>query len=126
MKLFMLISAILIGPLHGQAPTASLIELIATPQKFDGKIVRFHGVLNIGFESNAMYLSKDHWENTVTSCGIWLHIPPELAAERKWGNGKYFLIEGTFDASDRGHMGLWMGALSKITLLTVHEIVKPR
>lgn len=123
MKSIILFLAILANPLTGQAPTTSLIKLIAAPQEFDGKVVRFHAVLNLGFENNAVYLTKEHRENTVTSFGIWLNISPELAAERKWGSGKYFLVEGTFDSSDKGHMGLWMGALSNITLLTVHEVV---
>jgi len=111
---------------NGQVPNTSILQLIANPQKFDKKTVRFQGVVNIEFERNGIYLSKEHWENSVTSCGIWLDIDPKLAKSRKWANGKYFIIEGVFHAEDKGHMGLWMGSISNITLLQVHEVVTPQ
>lgn len=125
MKILIPICLGIMGTLQGQVPTVSLIELIASPREFDGKVVRFHGVINIDFENTAIYLSKEHWSHSVTSCGIWLDLPEKLANERKWGNGKYFIIQGTFNAAEKGHMGLWRGGLSNIAMLDLHEVNRP-
>lgn len=109
--------------IRAQAPDTSIIELIANPDKFDGKVVRIIGVINIDFESNAIYLTKEHWANSVTTNGVWLTIDKNLADKRKWGNGRYFLVEGVFHAEDKGHMGLWRGAISDIAVMELHEII---
>lgn len=106
-----------------QAPSASIVELIANPDSFNGKSVRIQGVINIGFENNSIYLSKEHWKHSITSCGIWMEIESKLAEERKWGNGKYFLIEGIFHADRKGHMGLFRGTISNIKMIQLHEVI---
>jgi len=35
------------------------------------------------------------------------------------------VVEGTFSKDDRGHMGLYMGAIKGIKLFTLHEMVSP-
>jgi len=126
---FLYISAILavlpVGAMNAQIPSTSIIELIANPKSFDGQKVRIQGVVNFEFESNAIYLSKEHWQHSVTSCGIWIDVTPKMAEQKKWANGKYFVIEGTFHADEKGHMGLWRGSISEITMLLLHEIIKP-
>ena len=35
------------------------------------------------------------------------------------------VVEGTFSKDDRGHMGLYMGAIKDIKLFTLYEMVSP-
>ena len=41
------------------AEDVSMVQLIATPEKFDGKFVRVHGFLNLGFEGDSLYLHRE-------------------------------------------------------------------
>jgi hypothetical protein len=48
----------------------SVLNLIATPERFNGKKIRVNGVLSVGHEHVVLRLSKD----TFTSEAIWLSI----------------------------------------------------
>ena len=39
----------------------SLIDLIAYPEKYDGKNIKVCGIINYGFEANLLYLTKEDW-----------------------------------------------------------------
>jgi hypothetical protein len=125
MKTLIIAIVLIAGVALGQAPTASLIQLIANPEKFDGKTVVVEGVTNVEFEGNAIYLSKEHWKHSIPSFGIWLDLDPKLAKDRKWANGLYCVIKATFRAGDRGHMGLYMGSLTEVSMFQVREAISP-
>lgn len=126
MKILLFVFALFTLPAFGQAPTASIIQLIANPEKYDGKVVIFEGVTNLEFEGNAVYLSKEHWKHSLSSFGISLYVDAKLFQKRKWANGLYCILNGTFRASDRGHEGLYMGTLTDITMFQVREAVSPK
>ena len=125
MKTIFLLSILLTGQIFAQATTVSIIQLIANPEKYDGKVVRFEGVANIEFEGNGIFLSREHRKARVQSFAIWMDLSDELAKGRKWLNGKYCIVEGKFHAADRGHMGLYMGSLSDITMFNAREPINP-
>jgi hypothetical protein len=125
MKTIFLLSIFLAGQLFAQKTTVSIIQLIANPEKYDGQVVRFEGVTNIEFEGNGIFLSKEHWKAHVNSFAIWMDLSDELTKGRKWLNGKYCIVEGKFSATDRGHMGLFMGSLSDITMFARREPMSP-
>ena len=125
MKTLILLSLFLAGHLFAQTTTVSIIQLIANPEKYDGKVVRFEGATNIEFEGNGIYLSKEHRKAHVQSFAIWMDLTAEQAKGRKWLNGNYCIVEGTFHAADRGHMGLYMGSLSDITMFNLREPMSP-
>ncbi len=97
----------------------SIVELIARPDLYDGRRVRVIGFVNFAFEGNALYLSRADWEHGVRRNGLW--VDPPARFESDWGpsraepNRRYVLIEATFRASSRGHLGLWSGALEQVT-----------
>ena len=100
----------------------SIIALIANPEKYDGKRVQVIGVGYLEFESNAVYISRDDAEY-VNKNGLWvdpseLTIPYEDAQKY---NGKYVLIEGTFDKNNLGHLNLWSGAIVNVTRYVLLE-----
>ena len=95
----------------------SLVNLIATPEKYHGKKVQIIGYLNIKFEGNGIYLHKDDYEHGIYSNGFWVSIDKNIQqkiADEKI-NKNYVLLEGTFNMNQRGHMGLWSGAIEQIT-----------
>lgn len=93
-----------------QITSASIVALIANPDRYDGKLVRIIGFLRIEFEGNVIYLHQSDYEHAISSNGLWA----EIDMMRKDLDKKYVLIEGTFDAGNHGHMGMFSGAITKI------------
>jgi hypothetical protein len=121
MKTPLLLSLLLVDQLSAQKMTVFIIQPIANPQKYDGKIVRFERVTNIELEGNGAYLSKAHWKADVQSFAILKDLGDGLTKGRKWLNRKHCIIEGIFHATDRGHMELNMGSLSNLTMFNTRE-----
>ena len=107
------------GNVSKSATEVSLINLIATPEKYDGKSVRVVGVGNINFESNGLYLSEEDYKKCVTKNAVWLDIDEKKLsaayADLKQLNGNHILIEGVFNCGKTGHFGRYSGAVENIT-----------
>ena len=97
------------------AEDVSMVQLIATPEKFDGKFVRVFGFLNLEFEGDALYLHREDLVQSLVRNGVWVHRTEAMERDRKKLNRHYVLIEGIFDAQDHGHMALCGGAIKDIT-----------
>src|SRR4026207_991872 len=87
-----------------QPTTASIVQLIANPKEYDGKLVRVIGFASVEFEGTAVYLHQDDYKYDIPKNGLWLALDVE---GQKQFDGKYVLIEGTFDAEHKGHRGLF-------------------
>src|SRR5262245_42923930 len=114
------------GSAPGSPVPVSLIQLIATPDAYHGKYVRVHGFVRIEHEGTAIYLHRDDCDYMLTRNGLWL-VASDVAAEGSREarvNNRYALIEGRFDAKNRGHRGLWSGAIDKITRMDPWNIRK--
>jgi hypothetical protein len=98
----------------GPATQVSLVNLIANPEKYDGKRVSVKGFLALEFEGNALYLHKEDFDNRLYKNGLW--YAGETLESKKYDR-KYVNIEGTFSAAERGHMGLWSGTLKDVDRL---------
>ena len=94
----------------------SLINLIATPERFHGKYVRVEGIGNLAFEGNALYFSKDDYEYHHSKNAVWLNVKSDFYPENVQYNGKVVRVEGQFDMNDDGHFDLFSGSLKNITL----------
>ena len=99
----------------------SLLELIARPEAYDGKRVRVIGFVNFEFEGNAIYLSSSDWEHQVVANSVWVDPPAGFESDsgpaKKQPNRRYVILDGTFNAHKRGHLGLVSGGLEHITRL---------
>jgi hypothetical protein len=99
----------------------SLIELIARPEQFHGKPVRVIGFVNFEFEGNGLYLSRESWERGISRNGLWIDPPKgyesDSAPSTKTPNQDYVIVEGVFNARNRGHLGNWSGAIERVTRL---------
>ena len=92
----------------------SLIQLIANPEKYQGKFVRVIGYVHLEFEGNAIYLHQEDYTRHLSRNGLWLDICDRIRSERHKYSDRYCLIEGTFNALEHGHMSLASGAMQNI------------
>ncbi|MFZ6874181.1 hypothetical protein ACO0LF_19160 [Undibacterium sp. Di27W] len=102
----------------------SLINLIATPERYDGKLVLVTGYVTVGRENMSMCLTKVR--HSSKDC-LWLNVdsgPYETDDDRKRidkkmkvlykFNGKVATIEAIFDQNDMGHFGMWSATLKDV------------
>ena len=113
---FVFINLLSVGqPTSGLAPTnVTMIQLIATAEKYDGKLIRVIGFLSIEFEGNALYLHQEDYEQNISRDAVWVDIGSEMAKQKEVLNKHYVLLEGTFSANERGHMGAFGGAIKDV------------
>ena len=50
----------------------SIVNLIATPEKYDGKLVRIFGFVKLEFEGTGIYLTEADLKNYLGKNGLWL------------------------------------------------------
>ena len=98
-------------------PQVSMIQLIATPERYQKKRVQVIGFLRLEFEGDALYLHREDYRNRITSNGLWVDVPDSARRNSKKLSDRYVIVEGIFDSSERGHMGLFSGTLSGINRL---------
>jgi hypothetical protein len=89
----------------------SLLQLIATPEQYSGKRVRVIGFCHLEFEGNGLYVHREDYERAIYKNAIWL----EVGVDRRGLSDQYVLVEGTFDARDKGHLDLFSGSLTAVT-----------
>jgi len=119
--------ALLVAPTKAEEPAdVSLVQLIANPQNFDGRLIRVIGFLRLEFEGNVLYLHREDYENAILGNGIWVDVTPDIKKQSKTLNMNYVLLEGIFSSSDRGHMGMWSGSIKKIGRAQLWNAHRPR
>ena len=109
-------------PYKDDVTDVSIIQLIANPEKFNGEYVRLIGFVRLEFEGNAIYLHREDYEYGLTKNGIWLNITQDCCGnDPQEFDLKYVLVEGTFNAENYGHMGLFSGSIENIKRFEVWE-----
>ncbi|MTW11610.1 hypothetical protein GM658_13475 [Pseudoduganella eburnea] len=99
----------------------SMVQLISNPQQYDGKPIRLIAFLNLEFEGNALYLHREDFDKSILSNAVWISLDDQqLRASRKLSKG-YVLVEGIFNAKDRGHFGMFSGSIERVTRLQSWE-----
>src|ERR1700730_655936 len=95
------------------AESVSMVQLIATPEKFDGKTIQVVGFLRLEFEGNALYLHREDYDQEIYRNAFWFNFPADQDAQKV--NGHYVLLQGIFRANLHGHMDLFSGTITHIT-----------
>lgn len=85
------------GPL-----SVSMVQLIAMPERFDGKRVKVIGFVHFEFESSAVYLHREDFERSLIANCVWVDLRGEVAKGHAAINNHYVLLEGTFRARQGG------------------------
>lgn len=99
----------------------SMVQLIANPEQYDGKPIRLIAFLNLEFEGNALYLHREDFEKSILSNAVWISLDDQqMRTSRRLSRG-YVLVEGIFDAKDRGHFGMFSGSIQRVTRLQSWE-----
>ncbi|WP_423146448.1 hypothetical protein [Rubrolithibacter danxiaensis] len=95
----------------------SLIRLIATPEKFDGKTMQVIGFLNLDREAPVIFLHKEDYENYINGNSILIDLSGDFTKTKNLSNydKKYVIIEGTFEMDKRGRFQMYGGTISNIT-----------
>jgi hypothetical protein len=94
-----IISMLLVAPIMAQEPAAvTLVQLIANPEKFDGRLIRVIGFLRLQFEGDVLYLHREDYENTILGNGIWVNVTPAITQQSATLNLHYVLLEGVFSS----------------------------
>lgn len=118
LSLLLLVSSLSVTNLSAQETKmttfVSMVQLLSNPEQYNGKKVRVVGYLWIEFEGTALYFHKEDKVNSLTKNAIALNLPEKAIKDGKQLSGHYALIEGVFDSSDTGHMGLYSGTIHSI------------
>lgn len=102
----------------------SLIQLIATPERFDGKRVIVIGVYKLDFESFALYLNEADAKHFIQANSVALGVFKigfnNTKSKDEWDklNNSYVRVVGTFRHAPSGHMNLWASELTGISSIT--------
>jgi hypothetical protein len=94
-----------------KSTTLSLVALIASPERYDGKPVVVSGYMYLQRERSALYLAKVDFEHALFKNALYLKIPNQMSERIYQLNGCYVEIIGTFDGKHTGHMGAFSGEL---------------
>jgi len=102
----------------------SMINLIATPEKYDGKRIRTQGFAQIGLKSGAIYLSSEDEKHQVGINGIQLVLEGPVRSEhlKERTDLKWVLVEGVYHRKEEGLF--WAGYINEISLLYAPEDVE--
>lgn len=95
----------------GQPAEVPITTLTAESARYDGVRVRVIGYLELEFEGNRICPSKEAFLVGDSASCLW--VDDMSGARRRYPH--YALVEGTFSASDHGHMGAYSGALTSVT-----------
>ena len=92
----------------------SIVQLIAVPTAFNGKLVRVVGFIHLEFEGTELYLHKEDDNHSIYINGVWIDLPREKMNASMSLNESYVSVTGTFDSTHRGHNGSTSGTITKI------------
>jgi hypothetical protein len=94
----------------------SLLQILANPRVWHGRRVRLAGFVNLEFEGDALYLSREDFDQALYPNSLWINVPDILVGPNHPDTHRgYAMIEGTINSDDHGHMGLWPASLDSIT-----------
>jgi hypothetical protein len=93
----------------------SLVQLLATPERFEGALVEVSGFLEVDFESTALYLHREDQENRLLANALWVGPSEPIETARKAIHLQYVTLAARFTSKKRGHMGLFPGSLESAT-----------
>ena len=97
--------------------SVSLIQLIATPEKYEGKTVLITGFLRLEFEGNSICMHREDCDQNLYQNSLWVNPSKDLFAHSQELNNHYITLVGVFTAKRNGHMGLWPGEISIISYI---------
>jgi hypothetical protein len=83
-------------PIVPQPEGVSIINLIATPERYDGKMISVAGFLAIENEDSRLYLSQEDYRRNLMINGIFVDHSEEIHKDIEQKDLHYVLITGIF------------------------------
>jgi hypothetical protein len=93
----------------------SIVQLVANPEKYDGKVVFGIGFLNVTREGSLLYLGKEDYDHVILENAIWVNRTENLWRDREKLDLKYVKFVGTFKAGHKGHAYYQSGGIADLT-----------
>lgn len=122
------------APPRDLGESVSIIQLIANPDRYHGKVVSLNAYATVAFENNTLCMVAKPASSM--DC-VWLQYddgPWETKADMsrfdrqraKWlqYHGKPVFVRGTFNKSNTGHLSCCPGAIEKIADVFPHRSVQ--
>lgn len=125
-----MISSTVISKAEEQPQTVSLVQILASSEKYDGKFLRVEGFLHNKFEDSGLYLSQEDADHLNGRNGIWVSYHSDgsrilkqaaingkttPSQELRYFDGKRVLLEGYLDSKEKGHRGAFAATLKNVT-----------
>lgn len=111
MRVFLLIGSVVLvlflAPLFlavERPEQVSLIQLIARPEKYDGRLINIIGYLSLDREHSALYLHKEDFDHSLMSNAVSVHPTEAMLRDRQELRGRYVILIGVFRAGERGRL----------------------
>ncbi|UTY58828.1 hypothetical protein [Massilia sp. erpn] len=109
---------------ENSALPVSIYQLMANPEKYDGKEVYVIGFMHLEFEGDVLYAHREDWVHTLIQNGLALDVPKSEYAKWLKINNNYVVVQALFSATERGHFALRAGSLTKISKLAKWQVPK--
>lgn len=84
------------NPIAPQPINVSMINLIATPEKFDGKMISVVGFLAIESEDARLYLGEEDYRHYIADNGIFIDVNKIVSRNMEKVDGHYASLVGVF------------------------------
>ena len=100
----------------------SIINLLATPERYDGEEIQAAGYAIIEFEDTAIYLSEADASYIILENSIWISLDPrvtESSNEWKEFDREWVLVQGIFHEDGHNHLGSITHSIDNIKRLEV-------
>jgi hypothetical protein len=126
MKKLILVTLVLVPLVAGSQPppsgeeadSISMIQLIANPGKYEGRLIQLVGVAHFGQEEAALYLHREDRELLNTTNAVWVGGKAGFTRKDYESlSGAFVIVEGRFTAKEHGHLGAYPGALESVRRL---------
>jgi hypothetical protein len=93
----------------------TMAQLVVTPERLDGKLVRIVGFVSLESEDVALYDNENSYRHVLFRNAIWLELDDARIEQNRRLHRRYVLVEGVFNQSARGHLNSFAGAITDIT-----------
>src|ERR1700730_4548383 len=103
-----------------------MIQVIASPEKFDGKPISMIGFLSLEPEGEMLYLSYSDYSNGISENGLWIRPNAELTKDSEKLDMNYVRVVGIFSSKHIGY-ALTSGGLIQVSSCSFwSELKNPR
>ncbi len=90
---------------RGQAESpqpVSFLELIANPNKFDGKLILVTAFLGLDPpDGNMLYLHKEDYDNGILPNAVDIEVTKQMWIDREKLDGSYVTVVGVFQSAEK-------------------------